>query len=121
MRSAFLVNPFGAREQELADPIERIVFAVPVSEGFVLDSPAHRVQAPVPDPHHMKGVGDPQGVVEVWGHAGPVVLGQVGGRHPDRLEPSRVLAAHHRRRSATAFPSTMSMSIRRSRSTSSLT
>lgn len=61
MRSAFLVNPFGAREQELADPIERIVFAVPVSEGFVLDSPAHRVQAPVPDPHHMKGVGDPQG------------------------------------------------------------
>src|SRR5271167_27565 len=42
-----LVEPFGPLQQELSDPVERIVLPAPVAEGLVLDPPSHPVDAPV--------------------------------------------------------------------------
>ena len=43
---AAFVEAFGAREQELSDPIERVALAPAVPERLVLDPPAHLVDAP---------------------------------------------------------------------------
>ena len=59
---ALLVEAFGAGEQQLADPKQRIAFAASMAEGLVLDPAADLVDAAVPDPHHMKRVGHPAGV-----------------------------------------------------------
>ena len=63
---ALLVEAFGAGEQQLADPKQRIALAAPMAEGVLLDPAADLVDATVPDPHHMKGVGHPAGMVQTW-------------------------------------------------------
>ena len=88
---AALVEAFVAGEQELADPIERIGLSTAMAERLVLDAPAHLVDAAVGDSDHVKGIGDPDGMVEVRRGARAIALGEVGGDHPDGSHPGRVL------------------------------
>jgi hypothetical protein len=60
-----LVEAFGAGQHELADPVQRVVFAAPVPKGVVLDSAAYLVQTPVRDLHHVERIRDPSGVVQM--------------------------------------------------------
>src|SRR5208283_1738260 len=86
-----LVEAFVTGEQELADPIERVSFAAAMAQRLVLDAPAHLVDATVGDSHDMKRVGDTDRMVEVWGGAAAITLGQVGGDDTDGSQPGRVL------------------------------
>ncbi len=86
-----LVEALVAGEQELSDPIERVGFAASMAERLVLDAPAHLVDAAVGDSHHMKRVGDADGVVEVRGRAVAIALGEVRGDDTDGPHPARVL------------------------------
>ena len=79
-----------------------------MAEGLVLDSAADLVDAAVPDPHHVKGVGHLAGMSQTRRQPGPERLGQVGGHHLDASQSGWALPVH-RRRSAAALPSTMSM------------
>ena len=115
---AAVVEAFGAGEQQLADPVERIVLAASMPKGLVLHPAADLVDAAVPDPDHMKRVGDPAGVVEVRRQPGPERLGQIGGHHLDPGQPAGSALLVHRRRSAALLPSTMSITTCRCRSTS---
>ena len=112
---ASLVEPLGALQQELPDPIERVVLAAPVAEGLVLDPTAHLVDAAVGHPHHVEGIGHPDGVVEVGSTCRP------GSSRPGRWpRPGRPTARPGPGRhtigagQTAAFPSTMSMILRRS-------
>ena len=53
VRAAF-IESFAAGEQQLADPIERIVLAATMPEGLVLHSATDLVDAAVADPHDME-------------------------------------------------------------------
>ena len=61
-----------------------------MTERLVLHPAADLVDAAVGDPHDMERVGDPAGVIEVRGQAGPERLGQIGGHHLDPGQPRRV-------------------------------
>jgi hypothetical protein len=87
-----LVEAFAAGQEQLADPIERIGLAAPVVECLLLDAPANRVDATVPDAHHMKRVRHAGGVGQVRVQAGPVRLGQICRHHTDPVQPCPVLA-----------------------------
>jgi hypothetical protein len=116
-----VIEALGAGEHELADPIQRVALAAPVAQGLVLHPAAHLVEAPVADPHDVERIRDPGGVVEAAGEPGAVGLGQIGGHHPDALEPPRrpgveAIGAGPRH----LLPSTRSIRMRSSRSTSPL-
>ena len=119
---ATLIESFIAREQELADPIERVGLPAPVPERLVLDAPAHLVDAAVGDAHDVKGIGYPDGMVEVRGCAAAIALSEIR-RHDSRMALIQAgsCSAHHLRRSAAAFPSTMSIMFLRLRSTRPVT
>src|SRR5438552_11330847 len=87
--SAF-IETFGAGEQQLADPIQRVGLAASVSEGLVLHAAADAVDAAVRDAHHMEGVGDALGVIKMWREPGPEALGEIGGNDLDARQPSRI-------------------------------
>ncbi len=55
---AAFVEAFGAGEQQLADPIQRIGLAATMAEGLVLHPTTHLVEATVPDAHHMERIRD---------------------------------------------------------------
>ena len=88
--SASVVEAFAAGEEQLADPIQRVVLAAAVAERLVLDAAADLVDAPVGDPHDMERVGDTGGVIEMRGQPGAERLGQIGGHHLDAGQPQRV-------------------------------
>jgi hypothetical protein len=111
-----LIESFGTRQQQLADLEQRIGLPPEVAERLVLHSSTDSVDAAVGGAHHMKGIRDAHGVLEVWAHAGPRVLGQVGGGHLDGRKPRRSCRAHHLPKSAALLPSAMSMTRRRSKS-----
>ena len=55
---AALVEPFGAGEQQLADPIQRVALAATMAQRLVLHPPADLIDATVRDPHDVEWVGD---------------------------------------------------------------
>lgn len=61
--------------------------AASVTQGFVLHASADLVDAAVREAHDVERVGDPAGVVQVWGEPGPVGLGEIGGDDSDPGEP----------------------------------
>lgn len=81
------VEPLGAFEHHLADPIERVALSAAVSCGLVLYPSAHLVEAAVGDPHHVEGIGDADGMVEAPREACAVGLGQVRRDDPHGLQP----------------------------------
>ena len=89
IRAAF-VEPFGAGEQQLADPIQRVGLAATVAERLVLHPAADLIDAAVADPHDVERVSDTAGVIEVRGQPGTERLGQIGGHHLDPRQPGRV-------------------------------
>jgi hypothetical protein len=115
---AAFVEPFGAREHDLADPVERVVAAVTVAQGLVLDPAPHRVEAPVADTHDVERIRDAGGVIVPADEPGPVGLGRSVATTPMPSSQSRGWVSSHRRRSPALLPSTRSIRIRWSRSTS---
>ena len=53
--AAPVVEPLGAGEEQLADPIQRIILPPPMLQGLVLDSASHLVDAAVGDADNMEG------------------------------------------------------------------
>ena len=76
------VEAFLGQGQQLADPIQGVVFAAPVAYGFVLDSAADLVEAVVGQPDHMERIRDLRRVGD-----GRVVGGPVRARE-DPAPPS---------------------------------
>ena len=59
---AGVVEAFGADEEQLADPEQRVGLAAPMSQGLVLDSAPRGVDGTVPDSYDMERVGDSAGM-----------------------------------------------------------
>jgi hypothetical protein len=84
------VEPFGASEEQLADPIQRVRLAAAMTEGLVLHPPPDLIDAAVGDPHDVKRIGDAAGVIEMRRQSGAERLGQIRRHHGDPAEPRRV-------------------------------
>jgi hypothetical protein len=115
---AAVVDAFVAREEQLADPVERVAAAAPVAEGLVLctrrrTSSRHRLAT--------RTTWNGSVTRRAWSSLGDSPARNDSARSVATtwMAPSHAGSALfvHRRRSAAALPSTMSISIRRSRST----
>jgi hypothetical protein len=62
---AAFIEAFGAGEQQLADPIQRIGFAATMPERLVLHSATNLVETTVPDAHHVKRIRDASRVIQM--------------------------------------------------------
>ena len=87
---AAFIESFGTGEEELADPIERVVLAATMAERLVLHAASNLVDAAVRDAHHVERISDAGRVVEMRGQPGPETLGEIGGDDADAGEPCRI-------------------------------
>ena len=112
-----LVESFVAGEKQLADAVERVVLAASMVQRLVLDTSSHLVEAAVGDAHDVERIGDPGHMREVGVESSPVGLGQIGGHHIDARQPGLGLSGEPFPQVIGAVASTMSITIRASRST----
>ncbi len=112
------VEAFAAGEQQLANPIQRVVLAATMAEGLVLHPATDPVDAAVADAHDVQQVSNTAGVGEVRGQPGTERLGQISGHHLDGRQPPRVGVGGPSSQVAALLPLTMSITTCRPRSTS---